>query len=88
LEFFHLGCFLWLRRRWYLMCLGLWREGEDSTGIGDTGGGEGVAVLWRFAWVLVLLELFLFDWLDWGASALVLLVLADAPVCWYNNENL
>ena len=26
-------------------------------------------------------HLFLFCWLDWGASALVLLVLVDAPVC-------
>jgi len=56
-------------------------EGEDSTGIGDTGGREGVAVLWRFVCGRVLLEPFLFAWLDWGALALVLLVLADAPVC-------
>jgi len=44
-------------------------------------GEEGVAVLWRFAWVLVLLEPFLFDLLDWGASVVVLLVFADVPVC-------
>ena len=62
------------------MCLGLWREGEDSTGIGDTGGGEGVVVLLRFAWVLVLLELFLFGWLDWGASAVTPLVFTDVSV--------
>ena len=30
-------------------------EGEDSSGIGDTGGG--VAILWRFACDLVLLVL-------------------------------
>ena len=35
-------------------------EGEDSTGIGDTGGGEGVAILWCFACDLVLLAPFLF----------------------------
>jgi hypothetical protein len=38
---------------------------------------------------LVLLGPFLLTWLDWGASALVLvlLVFADLPVCWYNNRN-
>ena len=41
-------------------------EGDDSTGIGDLGGGGGVAVIWRFACDLVLLEPFLFGWLDWG----------------------
>ena len=35
-------------------------EGEDCTGIGDLGGGEGAAVLWCFAWVPVLLVPFLF----------------------------
>jgi len=31
----------------------------------------------------------LFSWLDWGASALVwvLLVFADLPVCCYNNQD-
>jgi hypothetical protein len=40
-----------------------------------------ITVLWRFACNLVLLEPFLFGWLDWGASAVVLLVFADVPVC-------
>jgi len=36
------------------------KEGEDSTGIGDTEGGEAVATLWRFACALVFLVPFLF----------------------------
>jgi len=55
-----LGFFLWLRRRWYLLCLGLETLGDDSTGIGDLGGGGEVAVLWHFACGLILLEPFLF----------------------------
>ena len=71
------ACCIWASRE----------EGDDSIGIGDLGGGGGVAVLWRFACDLVLLEPFLFGWLDWGASAVVLLVFADLLVCWYNNES-
>ena len=42
-------------------------EGDDSTWIGDTAGGEeGGAVFWRFACDLVLLGPFLLTWLDWG----------------------
>ena len=64
-------------------------EGDDSTWIADPGGGGGAAVFWRFACDLVLLGPFLFIWLDWGASAvvLVLLVFADLPVCWYNDKS-
>ena len=43
--------------------------------------GGGVATLWHFAYALVPLAPFLFCWLDWGASTLLLLVLADALVC-------
>ena len=35
-------------------------EGEDSTGMGDTGGGGGVATFWRLVCALVLLAPFLF----------------------------
>ena len=43
---------------------------------------EGELLLfWRFVCALVLLAPFLFCWLDWGASAPLLLVLADALVC-------
>ena len=61
-------------------------EGEDSTGMGDTGGGGGVATFWRFVSALVLLAPFLFYRLDWGASAPWLLVFADALVCCNNKE--
>ena len=61
-------------------------EGDNSTGIGDLGGG-GVAVLWRFAWDLIPLEPFFFGWLDWGASVVMLLAFADVPICWYNNKS-
>jgi len=81
LGFFCVRFFLWLRRIWCLLYLDSGEEGEDSTGNGDTEGGEGIAVFWRFAWVLVLLELFLFAWLDWGASAVTPLVFTDVPVC-------
>jgi len=60
---------------------------KDSTGIGDTGGGGGVATLWRFVCALVLLAPILFCWLDWGASASLLLVLANSPVCCVRNKN-
>ena len=65
-------------------------EGDDSTWICDPRGGGGVVVLWSFACDLVLLGPFLFAWLDWGASAvvLVLLVFANLPVCWYNDKSL
>jgi len=56
-------------------------EGDDYTGIGDLGGGGGVAILRRFAFDLVLLEPFLFGWLDWEASSVVVQVFADLPVC-------
>jgi len=60
LELFHLGFFLWLRGDG-ICCVWVSREeGDDSTGIGDTGGGEGITVLWRFACNLVFLEPFLF----------------------------
>ena len=64
-------------------------EGDDSTWIGDPRRGGGDAVFWRFACGLVLLGPFLLTWLDWGASALVLvlLVFADLPVCWCNNKS-
>ena len=65
-------------------------EGDDSTWISDTRGGEeGGAVFWHFACDLVLLGPFLLAWLAWGASALVLvpLVFTDLPGCWYNNKS-
>ena len=66
-------------------------EGDDATWIGDAGwGGEDGAVFWRFGCDLVLLGPFLLAWLGWGASALDVwapLVLADLPVCCYNNQN-
>ena len=65
------------------------KEGDDSTWIGDTGGGEeGGAIFWRFAWDLVLLGPFLLAWLAWGASTIVLelLVFTDLPGCWCNNK--
>ena len=74
---------------WGVSCGWISREeGDDSTWIGEPGGGGGIAVLWRFACDLVLLGPFLFTWLDWGASAvvLVLMVFADLPVCWYNSK--
>jgi len=53
-------------------------------------GGEDGAVLWRFGCDLVLLGPFLLTWLGWGASALVwaLLVFANLPVCYYNNQDI
>ena len=65
-------------------------ERDDSTWIGDNGRGqEGGAVFWRFSCDLVLLGPFLLTWLDWGASALVLVVLvfADLPDCCYNKQS-
>ena len=64
-------------------------EGEESTGIGDSGGGGGgggVATFWRFVLALVPLAPFLFGWLDWGASTPWRLAFADALVCCSNKK--
>ena len=69
------------------------RGGEGATWIGDAGwGGEDGAIFCRFGWVLVLFGPFLLGgaWQGWGASApdaWVFLVFADAPVCYFKNQN-
>ena len=46
--------------RMVLVASGLLEEKGKTTGIGDAGGGGGVATLWRFACALVPLVPFLF----------------------------
>jgi len=56
-------------------------EKKEKIPLGLETLGGGIAVFSRFAWVLVLLELLIFGWLDWGASAVTPVVFADVPVC-------